>query len=791
MKYLYIIILLLLTNYSWAQKLNVRIINNSGNPVHAATIYIPEIRQGLISDIDGQLQILLEEGTYTVNCFFPGYKEVEDGISISKGDELYKEFVLEKDSFYLYDNHTKIDTLANHIIKKSNNKAPEYQNAVQWYKADFYLKGKLIIGNVHSLLDKVTYRLSKFHISQYKDKILTREMYNEMEYLSPNRYEIKVYGNKGNIPEHFTNKGVLDPLKGSIYSDRFGHLISPLCNNARHYYKFRYEGFYQSQKGKLHKIKVIPKFDSQDFFEGLLYIEDSSWGVKYAEINAETAGMDNIISISYNEIQTGMYLPVTYHNDVTFNYFGAEGEIKYYTALRYNRVSKDSGGYDTPLDNTMVDMDSDSGIKNEICWDNVRLLPLKTDSINQLPDTFYIRKDQIDLSKNWKAKVILGDYITGDDTSRLSLKYNGVKMIFRDYNYVDGFWLGEKFDFKMRFSGNTSLEAYPYIYYITGRNRLLAGSDISYKYEPKRKGKLTFNMNSRTEDYNNLSVTRYQNYFASLFFGENYNYFYQRDEVSVNNSIHINSKIKLSTSLGVERRRGLKNNTDFNLLNRRHIKPNIFPSDRFDRTYYSVGFSYSPHSDFSITEALEMYEKRVTPVFNVEYQEGFSSWQTNNSTYRKLKGGFSHNIQISYFSSIDYKLESGVYLTKGDKMHFVDYQHFGASDLVLNLNSLFDSFLLLEGYEFQTNKSWFNLFLNYSDKYLLLKRIPFLQKKPFTESLHLKSLVTPDIDSYVEAGYSISLNRYFGMGTFLSLQNTKVKKLGFVFSLNLRSLNFD
>lgn len=101
-------------------------------------------------------------------------------------------------------------------------------------------------------------------------------------------------------------------------------------------------------------------------------------------------------------------------------------------------------------------------------------------------------------------------------------------------------------------------------------------------------------------------------------------------------------------------------------------------------------------------------------MFNIEYQEGFSSWQINNSTYKKIKGGISHNIQLDAFNSIDYKIESGVFFDKGKRMHFTDYQHFGASDMLLNLNSLFDSFLLLDNYELQTNKYWVNLFLNYS-----------------------------------------------------------------------------
>jgi hypothetical protein len=416
--------------------------------------------------------------------------------------------------------------------------------------------------------------------------------------------------------------------------------------------------------------------------------------------------------------------------------------------------------------------------------------PLENDSVEYIPDSIRFSQEKLNPANHLIGKILVGDYIFGNESDNFSFKYNGVKMIFRDYNYVDGFWLGNRFELKAKLNKKKSIEAYPYIYYVTARNRILGGSNINYNYNPRRNGQLLFSFGSKSEDFNNLSLTRYQNYFASLFLGENYNFFYQRDFAMVSNNIHLNRKIKLLTSFGIEKRSGLSNHTEFNLFNRNRIKPNIFPDDRFDRTYYSIGLSYSPKSDYSITEALDMHAKKVTPVFNIEYQEGFSSWQTNNSKYQKLKGGISHNIQLDYFNFIDYKIESGVFLKRDRNMHFTDFQHFGASDLLLNLNSLFDSFVLLDNYELQTNRYWINLFLNYSGKYLFLKHIPVLQGKPFTENLHLKTLFTPDIKSYIEIGYSISFNRYFALGVFTSFHNAKAEKFGVRFSLNLRSLKF-
>lgn len=790
MKYIgFLTILLLLTCSSKGQQLTIQVTDLSGIPLNEVPVYIPELRKGVLSNTDGKVSIRLEVGEYSLFCTYPGYKGVKYIVSVSCMDMIYKDIKLEKDSLYSPDSYISNDILANQIIKNCIEVVPKHHSATQWYKANFYLKGESELSEVHPVIDKVSQKIDSFYLSELKGKTSLQEMYGSLEYFYPDDYIMKKEGIRGNMPEELAEKGVLNMLKGSIYSGHFSGFISPLSNNSLHFYKFLYEGYYIVGNGKRYKIQVQSKFKDPELLNGHLYIDDSTWTVSYAKLQSSAYNMDNIISISYSWISDNIYLPVTYHSDIDGEFIGVKGKAGYHVSIQYEtildkpRIMLDIEDRDAEKDNSVYERD-------EAFWHKRELYPLYKDSINSIDDIRRFDKEKLNPSKHWLGKIIIGDYIIGNKSSGFSLKYNGVKMIFRDYNYVDGFWLGNKFDLKAKFTNKTDIEANTYIYYITARKSILAGSDIAYNYNSKRKGQLTFNLGTRSEDFNNLSVTRYQNYFASLFFGENYNFFYQKDYLAINNTIHLNRKIRMSSSLGTERRHGLSNHTDFNVFGRNHIKPNIFPNDRFDRTYYSVGLSYSPNSNYSITEALDMHEKKITPVFNIEYQEAFSSWQKNNSTYKKIKGGISHNIPLDYFNHVDYKVESGVFLEKGNKMHFVDYQHFGASDLLLNLNSLFDSFLLLDNYELQTNRYWINIFLNYSGKYFLLKRIPFLQGKPFTENLHLKTLFTPDTDSYIETGYSISFNRYFGIGIFSSFHNTKAKKIGVRFSLNLRSLKY-
>jgi len=791
--WIYIILLSLFTGSVYAQSIQGVVVDASDSPVAGVSVYIEEIRQGLLSDHEGRFLILLDIGTYTFISKKIGYKTQRSEVEVTPEGTDNITITLEENTLHnpVHKSKKESNTLASDIIRNAITKAPLYANSVDYYSAYSYLNGNLRIRSIPDIIDKISYKIQKYHLLTLRDETFVQEIYNKIEFSNPD-YKITEEASSGNIPQSINYAGAIDALDGSIYLKRFNESISPVNPDALSYYRYKYAGYYVQDKQILHKIKVEPRLNDPELVKGDIYISDSSWHIEYAKISSRIKGLKQVSEIVSHNLEDNVHLPVSYLIELEFNELGISADATYYMSMKYDSIIVHKNIDETDIipslsdDNeaTLLTQKGDSAF-----WNSRRTMPvINMDSLNNyLTDSIQHLKERYHPSNFWFGKIILGGYIFGNDTTKWSARYNGMKMIFRDYNYVDGFWLGNKFQIRKRLTDNKLLRIDPYIYYTTARHRFLGGADLMYDYAPKKRGTLTFSSGSRSEDFNSLTVTRYQNYFSSLVLGENYNSFYQRDYVTASNDIYLTSRLRMSASIGIERRSGLSNNTDFNILNRHHIKPNIFPDDRFDRTFYSAGISYSPFSNYLITKAFDVHNKQISPIFHLEYEEGFSSWQTNNSKYRKVKGGVIHNIQLNYFNKIDYKIESGFFLSKRN-MHFIDYQHFGASDLLINLNSLFDSFLLLDNYELETNRYWVNVFLNYSGKYVLLKFIPFLQGKPFTENIHIKTLFTPDVDSYVELGYSVSITRNMGIGAFGSFQNTKAKKFGIRFSFDLSSL---
>lgn len=777
------LILLFYTGVLLAQNFKGTVRDISDMPLAGVSVYIEDVNSGLITDSEGRFHSNLEPGQYIVVFRRLGYTTSRQFILIRDNEVTITDATLKQSTFYEYKNTVqRTEAIGEQIIKKAADKVPVYTS----YKAKAYIKGDLILTGVSNLTNILVEKIENFSVLGLQNKIIQQEIYCNIDYTAPDLYNVEVKGNSGNITEDLNLRGAVSLLDESLHGERFNGCVSPLSRRASSYYKFKYRGYYTEGGETYNKVEVKSKYNDLELLNGDLYITDDG-DIVFARLIRRFQGVEFVNTITYQLVGGKYNVPVAYLTNIYFSLLGNTGEVTYLTSMKYDELeegvqSTGSKSSSALSGNKKIVFDDLASSRGTDFWERVRTFPVGPDEEIKMGH-FNLKHDVIP-RKPWYGKILMGDYLYGSDSSRLSVKYGGVKMVFRDYNYVDGFWLGNRFTIKADQGGGKGWEISPYIYYTTARHRMIGGSDFVYNYLPDKNGKLTFSMGSHTADFNSLSITRYNNYFSSLFLGKNYNSFFQKDYVTAENSLDLTKKLKLSVGIGVERRSGLDNHTDFTVVKvkKNRITPNINPDNRFDRTFYSVGLSFVPYANYSI-------RNNESPlVFHLEYQEGFSSWQTNNSKYRKLKGGVVQNIKLNYFDKIDYKVEAGAFVGSRKNLHFADYQFYGSPDLVFNLGSLFDSFLLLDNYELQANHYWTVFSVNYSSKYILLKRLPFMQGKPFFEGVHFKTLYTPDIKFYSEVGYSLNLTRLFGLGVFSSFNNFDYKMAGVRFSLNLQSL---
>ena len=162
------------------------------------------------------------------------------------------------------------------IIRKAIEKRPYYKDLIQSYECDVYVKGNQ-------------------KILEAPEKILGVEVGDMEGMLDSSRQGIvylsesvsKLYVDEGESKEVITSSKVSGDDQGysfnsarelefSFYENTFElqrQMVSPIANNALTYYKYRLEGVFQDEAGRLvNQITVIPKRDSDPAFYGTIYI---------------------------------------------------------------------------------------------------------------------------------------------------------------------------------------------------------------------------------------------------------------------------------------------------------------------------------------------------------------------------------------------------------------------------------------------------------------------------------------------------------------------------------------
>jgi len=132
---------LFFTSITFAQMLKGKITDENGGSIAAASIYIKEIKQGVIGDKEGKFQIKLTPGTYHLECSCVGYYTEKKDITI-KNEDYIVEFVLSEKIIGLPEVIVKVrEDQANAIMRKAIEKAPYYQSVVKETTYEAYTKG--------------------------------------------------------------------------------------------------------------------------------------------------------------------------------------------------------------------------------------------------------------------------------------------------------------------------------------------------------------------------------------------------------------------------------------------------------------------------------------------------------------------------------------------------------------------------------------------------------------------------------------------------------------------------
>lgn len=318
-----------------AQSLEGRITDQGHHPIMGSLVLIRETYQGVACNENGEFQINLKPGSYTVDFRCLGYKTITQTITLQKEEKIVKEIVLEENPIVLEEVVVigKEDP-AYEIMRKAIEKAPYHQNLIKEYVAECYVKGNLELTKIGKIVDHMI-SIDGAHPSDFKNHLFIQESFSEISYKAPDQYDQTVKAFSSTIPDNFNPKHVIPLAVSSLYLPRFSIHISPLNPKAFTYYRFQYEGYSEEKGETINKIRVIPKVNDPELLEGYLYIADQSWDIRHANLTSDILGIKQQININYDKLGDIAYMPTTYSNQIQAKMLGSEGYFNYYASIKY------------------------------------------------------------------------------------------------------------------------------------------------------------------------------------------------------------------------------------------------------------------------------------------------------------------------------------------------------------------------------------------------------------------------------------------------------------------------
>ncbi len=451
------------------------------------------------------------------------------------------------------------------------------------------------------------------------------------------------------------------------------------------------------------------------------------------------------------------------------------------------------------IDGINKTVDSLATHRDSLYWETIRKAPLSLEEqvSYQQKDSMLVISDSTRLNTislgfgsgtgseaNPVGSILMGHrYSLG---KKAWIGYDGLLRVVPEYNFVDGFWIGQRFSVGFEPRKHISVRISPSIYYVTARKTINWYVDGTMQYAPLSVGELRISGGRTTADFNRHGMLRVINSFASFFFGENPLKLYEKRFIEAENKIDLTNGLQLTTGLRYEDRRGQTNHTSFCVWGT--PDPNLLMPDH-KAAILLLQAEYTPRYRYMLHRERKVYVESRYPTFTLRYERGLSVVSEPASTFDLLQLSVRQRIVLGAFDRLKYAVNAGKFFNT-DYLFFPDAKHFGINELFITDKTFDTGFNLLDNYVLSAGDLWAQTHLNWESDYLLLKRLPFLQTYLFNEALHLHSLYrrSPGTEFYTEVGYSVGFDAVGRVGVFAGFEGTDYKSIGVTVSFPLLNL---
>ena len=445
----------------------------------------------------------------------------------------------------------------------------------------------------------------------------------------------------------------------------------------------------------------------------------------------------------------------------------------------------------TVVDSNAVKMDS-------TYWNKIRPIPLAANEEKSIVVFDSVKavtrvKDSIDSTpKGKKVKVVRtllmgGNFVS--DTIK-NWRFDGLIAPFGiSFNTVDGWKYTIGSSVYKRFTNRNTFTGNGQMGYAIDRKQLLWNLQGSYSHN-EGQNVLQLGAGRFTVDFNSNGATSLENQYASLFFKQNLNRFYDKQNWWGQYSMHLATGLKLVTSVSVSNNLPLNNHTDFSFFFKHERNYSLNIPDNADymmtahrNTVVGLELEYTPGQNYFLRRNIRVYTRSNYPTLTVSWKKGIPDLLGGKTSYQFIKAAIHQDLNLGMSERLNYSVSAGLF--PGEKpADFSEFNHFATQPLTVGVKDFASTFQLLDYYKYSTNDRFIEGHFSYSTPYLILKRLPLIRDRVWTESLMINYLYTPYLKNYTEFGYGIG-NGLYTIGVFGSFRNLNSDRFGLKVSLKI------
>lgn len=715
------------------------------------------------------------------------------------------------------------DSLIFHVISF----APLYEQAVESYNAQFYIKGLINIRKHNFLL-----RLGPSIVPFRKDvDEYMMEAFGDLNYLSPDNFDHRVRAFTGTtsefwqmdrrLPEYFHT----NVYAASLLSDK---LISPLASNAFKYYTYQVDSIGGTEYQREYRIRFIPRSKSFQLITGYLVVTENVWSIREMSFTSRSEWYSSTVTLHMGKVgATDEFLPVDCQVNGSFSLLGNKIDGHYACILNYVEITprnsfptedkEDKSRYDL-TSSFVLRCDTNAYVCDTASFNALRPMEL-TEHEQILYNDFYKQDSIIRQKKKSRSKYKafwgeVGDVLINNYTLDLAqlgkVRFSPlINPLLISYSGSNGISYRQQIRYNCLFPGDRLLHVVPQIGYNFTRKEFYWSLNADFEYWPKKRAALHLDIGNGNRIYSSDVLEDLKAIPDSLFDFDKIHLDYFKDfYFRLRHTWEIVNGLTLDVGLSIHRRKEAKRSS-FEFVypetppvrsvseagsegENSHLPviPAFDPSvlNRFRHAYTSfaprVALTWTPGLYYYMNGARKINLYSRYPTISVDWERGIGGVLPNSGTYERIELDYQHQIPIGLMRTLYYRVGWGKF-TNQKELYFVDFANFSRHNLPVGWNDEIGGvFQLLDRRWYNSSREYFRAHLMYEAPFLLMKHLMKYTQYVLNERLYFNALVVPHLKPYLEVGYGIGTH-IFDFGVFAAFSNWKYNEIGCKFTFEL------